>query len=202
MAYFTQALMRLSSLNHMDIDVLVAACLLIASKFDEIDYNLPSFDYLQNSKRLNHFWSRISWNEYVQFEKFLIQSLEWNLNQLTPYHFLQALLSQGVVLSHERVKADSDENSPQKVGEDKVTNFKSLNMNKVPDSISMRAPYGGRSKSVKRTQIDNTAEKVGNSFKKMNSEVKSSTVRNAANHELKEIDDDVLQKVRETSEYF
>lgn len=87
--------------------MLVATSLLLASKFNEIDYNLPSFDYLKNSERLGRFWRHFSWREYIEFEKLVLKTLDWNLSQITTYQYLQALLSQGIVLSHEKVKVDT-----------------------------------------------------------------------------------------------
>lgn len=101
--------MKIKSLNHRDIEILAASCLLLASKFDEIDYNLPSFEYMKNTERLKLFWEGLEHQEFVHFEKFIVQSLDWQFYQLTPYHFLQALLSQGIVLSHERVMSESSE---------------------------------------------------------------------------------------------
>jgi hypothetical protein len=65
--------MKISSLNHRDIDILVAVSLLIASKFDEIDYNLPSFDYMKNTESLNQFWKGFEIEEFVAFEKFVLK---------------------------------------------------------------------------------------------------------------------------------
>lgn len=99
--------MRIPPIDNRDFDLLVATSLLLASKFNEIDYNLPSFDYLKNSERLGRFWRHFSWREYIEFEKLVLKTLDWNLSQITTYQYLQALLSQGIVLSHEKVKVDT-----------------------------------------------------------------------------------------------
>lgn len=65
--------MKISSLNLRDTDILVAVSLLIASKFDEIDYNLPSFDYMKNTEKLNQFWKGFGIEEFVAFEKFVLK---------------------------------------------------------------------------------------------------------------------------------
>jgi hypothetical protein len=41
---------------------------------------------------------------FFLFKNILSGYLDWNLNQMTPYHFLQGLLAQGIVLSHEKTK--------------------------------------------------------------------------------------------------
>lgn len=46
--YFTQWMMKSTQLHHTQIELCVATCLLLASKYDEIDYNLPSFEYIQH----------------------------------------------------------------------------------------------------------------------------------------------------------
>lgn len=99
--------MRIPPLDNRDFDLLVATSLLLASKFNEIDYNLPSFDYMKNSEKLGRFWRHFSWREYVEFEKLVLMTLDWNLSLTTTYQYLQALLSQGIVLSHEKVKFDA-----------------------------------------------------------------------------------------------
>ena len=110
MSYFTQSIMGLSNINHKNIDLLAATCLLLGSKLDEIDYNLPSFEYIlyhmKNSEHMKNYSLKFSKQEHIDLEKYIVTSLDWNLSQLTPYHFLQALLSQGVVLSHEKVKVE------------------------------------------------------------------------------------------------
>lgn len=45
-AYFIQVCTKMKHLTENDLDMVVITCLLIASKLDEIDYNLPSFPYL------------------------------------------------------------------------------------------------------------------------------------------------------------
>lgn len=92
--------------------ILVPAWLLLASKFDEIDYNLPSFNYLRNSQKLSQFWVGFQWADYVEFERTVIDLLNWNWDQMTPYHFLQTLISQGILLSHERVRKENIPQSP------------------------------------------------------------------------------------------
>jgi hypothetical protein len=44
--FFVQVCSRLKSLEQRDLNLLVLSCLMIASKLDEIDNNLPSFSYL------------------------------------------------------------------------------------------------------------------------------------------------------------
>ena len=61
---------------------------------------------MKSNHALSYFWANFGYRDFVAFEKYILGVLDWNLNQMTPYHFLQALISQGIVLSHEKVKVE------------------------------------------------------------------------------------------------
>ena len=42
--------------------------------------------------------------QYIKLEEKVLKSLNWNLNQLTPYRILIALLAQGIVFKTDKVK--------------------------------------------------------------------------------------------------
>jgi hypothetical protein len=116
--------------------------------------------------------------------------LDWNMNQMTPYHFLQSLLAQGVVLSYEKVRVtESGQNTVEKPASQSI--FFVFNF------IDIREPYGGRSKSVKTTCQFYLTE---NNNLRQNEADLSPT--NTGEFKLKSIDQTVIKKVRETSEYF
>ena len=55
MAFFTQVIMRNNGIRFQDLELLIPTALILASKVDEIDYNLPSFEYiLQHMKKSEH----------------------------------------------------------------------------------------------------------------------------------------------------
>ncbi|CAI2362830.1 unnamed protein product [Moneuplotes crassus] len=170
--------------------ILVPACLLLASKFDEIDYNLPSFNYLRSSQKLSQFWVGFQWADYVEFERTVIDLLNWNCDQMTPYHFLQTLISQGILLSHERVRK---ENSPQ-------SPMSKLTCN---GSLTIRHPYGGRSKSVRRTPANQSFATVSNeiSLNKIKSGEKEE-ISSSQKEETIAVDIETCKMVRETAEYY
>ena len=104
--------------------MLVPTCLFLASKFDEIDYNLPSFEFMKHSNKLKHFWGGLQWKDYVEYERVVLTLLDWNLDQMTPYHFLQSLIAQGILLSHEKVKIfQANINSSEKSENNSYSNY-------------------------------------------------------------------------------
>lgn len=123
--YFTQLIMKIHGLSFQTVEMLIPTCLLLASKLDEIDYNLPSFEYIaqhmKNSEHMNNYSLRFYKQDYIEVERFVLRNLNWNISQLTPYHFVQSLLSQGVVANHEKVKVaimNSDDNEELIVGDE------------------------------------------------------------------------------------
>ena len=124
-SYFTQLLMRIHGLSFQTVEMLIPTCLLLASKLDEIDYNLPSFEYIvqhmKNSEHMNNYSLRFFKQDYIELERFVLKNLNWSISQLTPYHFVQSLLSQGVIANHEKVKvfiSNSDDNDEMLIGDE------------------------------------------------------------------------------------
>jgi len=102
------------------LDVLGLSCLLLASKFDEIDDNIPlleefckahtlvrdSLDAGILSAKASH--SRVAYSRsYPGFgalercELYLLKVLCWDLNTITPMHFVKLHLYQGVIFSND-----------------------------------------------------------------------------------------------------
>ena len=146
MDLFTQCIMKISTMSYEELDsygcnfaniskdrfgfnyILVSTWLLISSKFNEIDYNLPSFEYLKHWEKLRHFWQGIQWRDYVEFERFVVKLLNWNLNKITPYHFLQCLIAQGIVLSHEKIRVTKEKGDNQEESDKESSNVWSNNL--------------------------------------------------------------------------
>jgi Cyclin, N-terminal domain len=66
-------------------DLLPCTCLLLASKFDEVDDNIPLIREIQKV------YARIrviGYDEVVKAEMQLLTKLGWDLFKLTPMHFL------------------------------------------------------------------------------------------------------------------
>jgi hypothetical protein len=121
-AYFIQICTKLKQLEARDLDMLVITCLLIASKLDEIDDHLPSFEYmLKHYSRSRYRLSEISkfakylhinldpqtlkyaHFQYIKLEEWWLKTLDWNLSQLTAYRFLDSLIWQGIIISTDKV---------------------------------------------------------------------------------------------------
>jgi len=72
-----------------------------ASKFDELDYNLPSASLLLQmmmySKYVSHYDRGFSEADIILCEKNICNRINWELHQYTPYHFLQVMMDQGIV---------------------------------------------------------------------------------------------------------
>ncbi|CAI2384358.1 unnamed protein product [Moneuplotes crassus] len=111
-SYFIQMCVNLKNLEERDLDMLVITCLLLASKLDEIDDHLPSFEYMvshynKSSYRIMHYGSRLTKHGHFQhsrLEECCLKTLEWNLNQTTVNDFLNSLFTQGIVLSTDKPK--------------------------------------------------------------------------------------------------
>ena len=108
------------------LDALTISCLLLASKFNEIDDNIPLIeefckghgivrDSLDSGNLAGHATNRRpqlqgglsrtypSADEVESCEKYLLGMLEWDLNSVTPLHFVQSYLAQGAqLLSNDR----------------------------------------------------------------------------------------------------
>jgi hypothetical protein len=69
--------------------LLPCACLLLASKFDEVDDNIPLIRELQKVCAKTRV---IAYDEVIKAEVQLLGKLGWDLFKLTPMHFLQNLI--------------------------------------------------------------------------------------------------------------
>ena len=77
------------------------------TKFDEIDYNLPSIKkaigYMKSSKYLKQYDVDFVHNNFISCEKEICKRLDWNFNQSTVFHFYSNLKNQGIVLKTDQV---------------------------------------------------------------------------------------------------
>lgn len=72
---------------------------MLASKYDEIDDNIP---FIWN------FWSvsskaNFTWEQVTSCETWILNLLDWDLVSLSPENFTTALLSFGIVFSDDNV---------------------------------------------------------------------------------------------------
>ena len=80
--------------------------MLLASKFDELDDNIPlirEFQKVCAKQRV------ISYDDVTKCEVFLLRKLNWDLFKLTPLHFVQNLIGQGIVFSNDKILSSGED---------------------------------------------------------------------------------------------
>lgn len=107
MAYFTQTIMRCPWLQKSEIGIIASSALLLASKFDEIDYSLPSIKKIKREMEKSQYFKNYDtdfaqWN-FISCEKEICKRLNWNFNQTTPYHFFESLVNQGILKPKDKI---------------------------------------------------------------------------------------------------
>lgn len=109
LAYFTQTVMRWPCLQKSEIGIIAASAFLCASKFDEIDYNLPSIrkvrSEMMRSKHFIQYDTDFANNNFVSCEKEIWKRLNWNFNQLTSFDFFEWLTKIGIVFKSDKIKS-------------------------------------------------------------------------------------------------
>jgi hypothetical protein len=74
--------------------------LLLASKYDELDENIPFVrDFRKISAKATY-----SWREVIKCQDVFIKSLKWNLMIISPLNFTYALLTFGVLFNNDKFK--------------------------------------------------------------------------------------------------
>ena len=78
-------------------------CVLIASKYDELDERIPLICYLirHYSRSLTDSEIPPTLEEVVEAERLLMNFFKWDLMILIPTHFVKSLLANGVVFENE-----------------------------------------------------------------------------------------------------
>lgn len=89
--------------------LVMATCMMLASKFDEIDDNITLIKDIQDFTRKNpNFFGSISssremlYTEIVSCEKRLLRFFEWDLHYVMPIHFIKSFLVNGIVFGADR----------------------------------------------------------------------------------------------------
>lgn len=72
--------------------------LYLASKYDEIDENIPFIrDFRKASSRGNY-----TWDQVTKCENIFVKYLDWNLMIISPLNYTYALLTFGVIFSDDQ----------------------------------------------------------------------------------------------------
>lgn len=78
--------------------------LYLASKYDEIDENIPFIrDFRKASSRGNY-----TWDQVTKCENVFVKYLDWNLMVVSPLNYTSALLTFGVIFSDDQCKFKSN----------------------------------------------------------------------------------------------
>eukprot|EP00347_Sterkiella_histriomuscorum_P013562 403364240 len=91
-------------------------CLLLASKFDELDDYIPMIRDFQKLARYE-----FSYRECKDEEEAVLRQLGWSLGFITPYHILDSLISQGVIFEDDKIRgSENSENRSNSFTEEKL----------------------------------------------------------------------------------
>jgi|JI9StandDraft_1071089.scaffolds.fasta_scaffold142697_1 hypothetical protein len=78
---------------------------MIASKYDELDDNIP---FIRDFKAVSS-WANFSWEQVTRCEDRILKLLDWDLVALSPENFTSAILSFGIVFSDEVLPPNSND---------------------------------------------------------------------------------------------
>ena len=121
------------------LDAVSMTCLLLASKFDEIDDNIPLISEFTRAHSIvrdrleaefagkkSKFRSDLTFRDISKCELTLLNILKWSLNTLTPLHFVQNYVYQGIVFSNDTLAQSEITTSPDRNGQQKIPGKKTL----------------------------------------------------------------------------
>lgn len=82
---------------------------MIASKYDELDDNIPLIKEMQRyfTRTLHHSQQVPTFDDIVECERLLMRFFNWDLMMLTPSHFIENLLANGVIFDSEHILGGS-----------------------------------------------------------------------------------------------
>jgi len=70
-------------------------CLILSCKFVERDDDIPLIEDMMRASNLGR--KTITYEQVIKNEFAICKELGWNLNQVTPYHFIKNYISQGII---------------------------------------------------------------------------------------------------------
>ena len=93
-------------LSRTDIPNISATGFLIASKLDELDEAIPFYEDVRKAMRKSkHIKNAFCQQEdFERLEKTLLDYLDWDINVITPYDFMEMLMVMGVVSKSDKMK--------------------------------------------------------------------------------------------------
>ena len=95
------------SLDKKSLQLMALTSLLLASKYDELDDNIPPLkDFLRSCKSRSA--SFFEYDDVIAYEGCLLRRLNWDLMVITPLHFIHSLAGMGVVFDTDRLAPPLD----------------------------------------------------------------------------------------------
>jgi len=146
MEYFLQTMIRCPNLRRNEIGIIAAAALMVASKFDELDYSLlPASDiiyFMKSSPAVRHYDNTFDEKDLIECEKNILDRLDWRIHQYTAFHFLENFIMQGIdinfhdSLSERKWSGDMTTNVTNSSFESSIPPRASKNMFQHPKSLN------------------------------------------------------------------
>ena len=131
--------LKLALFKKHSLDAVAMSCLLLASKFDELDDNIPLIseftrahamirDSLRSEKVASSGKGKttLKYDDISKCELNLLNILKWSLNTLTPLHFVQNFVYQGIVYSNDTLAQPENSASLDRNGSTKIPGKKTL----------------------------------------------------------------------------
>jgi hypothetical protein len=93
-----------TKVGRYSLELAAIGCIFIASKYDELDNNIPFLkDFIKAAKYM------FKYGEIIKEEMRLVALFDWKLMVLSPLHFVYSLLSMGVIFSDDQYKNEEKE---------------------------------------------------------------------------------------------
>lgn len=97
---YLDIVLSVTRLQKPQFKLVALSCLSIASKFDELDQNIPlAREFIRYSGL------KLRYKDIIQIESLVLKNyLNWDLNVLTVFHFAECLISMGIVFADDCIK--------------------------------------------------------------------------------------------------
>ena len=105
-----------------------ASCLLLASKFSELDQNIPFLSDVSKVLGKSTFMScsALTRKEYDRYEPMLCEHFGWALNQLSVFDFTETFMTMGLVFEGETLQSPSSGKGSTRAGRKEAKNLNKL----------------------------------------------------------------------------
>ena len=89
----------------LNLNLNIGVCFLIASKYDELDENIPQIKHLARyfQKMFPNSSNLFNYINFVECERYIMKELNWQLFFVLPIHFVKLLHANGVLFEDEQI---------------------------------------------------------------------------------------------------